>query len=63
LLVIQTGDGRIPWFHIGSPESFERKLEQEQIDMEVNRTNFVEVTYKKRLEDTIHIINYSTPKI
>jgi len=43
LLVIQTGDGRIPWFHIGSPESFERKLEQEQIDMEVNRTNFVEV--------------------
>lgn len=45
--LLQSGDGKKPWFYIGATESFEKKLEQEQLDMEMNRANFVEVSYKK----------------
>lgn len=38
------------WFNIGSVDSFERNLENAQIDMNVEPPNFVPVIYKTELE-------------
>lgn len=38
------------WFNIGSVDSFERNLENAQIEMNVEPPNFVPVIYKNELE-------------
>jgi AFG3 family protein len=38
------------WFNIGSVDSFERNLENAQIEMNVEPPNFVPVIYKTELE-------------
>lgn len=46
-----TVDGSsVLWFNIGSVDSFERNLENAQIDMNVEPPNFVPVIYKTELE-------------
>ncbi|XP_022909281.1 mitochondrial inner membrane m-AAA protease component AFG3L2 [Onthophagus taurus] len=46
-----SADGaNILWFNIGSVDSFERNLENAQIDMNVEPPNFVPVIYKTELE-------------
>ena len=40
----------ILWFNIGSVDSFERNLENAQIEMNVEPPNFVPVIYKTELE-------------
>ncbi|KAI4470098.1 atp-dependent protease [Holotrichia oblita] len=42
--------GNTLWFNIGSVDSFERNLENAQIDMNVEPPNFVPVIYKTELE-------------
>jgi hypothetical protein len=38
------------WFNIGSVDSFERNLENAQVEMNVEPPNFVPVVYKSELE-------------
>ncbi|XP_013404053.1 AFG3-like protein 2 [Lingula anatina] len=38
------------WFYIGSVEAFERNLEQAEIDLNMERSNFVNVLYKSEVE-------------
>ena len=38
------------WFNIGSVDSFERNLENAQMDMNVELANFIPVIYKTELE-------------
>lgn len=41
---------KILWFNIGSVDSFERNLENVQIEMDVDPANFVPVVYRTELE-------------
>ncbi|XP_045454705.1 AFG3-like protein 2 [Melitaea cinxia] len=43
-------DGKIIWFAIGSVDSFERNLENAQIEMNVEPPNFIPVIYKTEVE-------------
>ncbi|KAG6443578.1 hypothetical protein O3G_MSEX002912 [Manduca sexta] len=43
-------EGKIIWFAIGSVDSFERNLENAQIEMSVDPPNFVPVIYKTEVE-------------
>ncbi|XP_049886016.1 AFG3-like protein 2 [Pectinophora gossypiella] len=43
-------DGKVIWFAIGSVDSFERNLENAQIEMSVDPPNFVPVIYKTEVE-------------
>ncbi|XP_032522647.2 AFG3-like protein 2 [Danaus plexippus] len=43
-------EGKIIWFAIGSVDSFERNLENAQIEMSVEPPNFVPVIYKTEVE-------------
>jgi len=46
-----TVDGSsVLWFNIGSVDSFERNLENAQIDMSIEPPNFIPVVYKSELE-------------
>jgi len=38
------------WFNIGSVDSFERNLENAQMDMSIEPPNFIPVVYKSELE-------------
>ncbi|KRT82501.1 AAA protein, partial [Oryctes borbonicus] len=42
--------GNVLWFNIGSVDSFERNLENAQMDMNIEPPNFVPVIYKTELE-------------
>ncbi|XP_066256280.1 mitochondrial inner membrane m-AAA protease component AFG3L2 isoform X1 [Euwallacea similis] len=44
------GQGNVIWFNIGSVDSFERNLENSQIEMNIEPQNFVPVIYKTELE-------------
>ncbi|KAL1518320.1 hypothetical protein ABEB36_001960 [Hypothenemus hampei] len=44
------GQGGIIWFNIGSVDSFERNLENAQIEMNTEPQNFVPVIYKTEIE-------------
>ncbi|CAB3362208.1 Hypothetical predicted protein [Cloeon dipterum] len=44
------GNQGVLWFNIGSVDSFERNLENAQIDMSVEPPNFIPVVYKSELE-------------
>ncbi|XP_059476994.1 AFG3-like protein 2 isoform X2 [Neocloeon triangulifer] len=44
------GSQGVLWFNIGSVDSFERNLENAQIDMNVEPPNFIPVVYKSELE-------------
>lgn len=43
-------EGKITWFAIGSVDSFERNLENAQIEMNIDPPNFVPVIYKTEVE-------------
>ncbi|XP_077289429.1 AFG3 like matrix AAA peptidase subunit 2 [Arctopsyche grandis] len=43
-------ESKILWFNIGSVDSFERQLENVQIEMDVDPANFVPVIYRTELE-------------
>uniref|UniRef100_A0A2A4JLH3 AAA+ ATPase domain-containing protein n=1 Tax=Heliothis virescens TaxID=7102 RepID=A0A2A4JLH3_HELVI len=43
-------DGKVIWFAIGSVDSFERNLENAQIEMSVDPPNFLPVIYKTEVE-------------
>lgn len=43
-------EGKIIWFAIGSVDSFERNLENSQIEMNIDPPNFVPVIYKTEVE-------------
>lgn len=38
------------WFNIGSVDSFERSLENAQVDLNLEPSNFIPVVYKTELE-------------
>lgn len=40
----------IPWFSIGSVDTFERNLENFQMDFHIEPANFVPVLYKNEIE-------------
>ncbi|XP_018900067.2 mitochondrial inner membrane m-AAA protease component AFG3L2 isoform X1 [Bemisia tabaci] len=44
------GDGTVPWFNIGSVDSFERNLENVQMEMNIEPPDFVPVVYKNIFE-------------
>lgn len=51
LLPGNTAEGNsVLWFNIGSVDSFERNLENAQIDMNVEAPNFIPVIYKTEIE-------------
>ncbi|XP_026325258.1 AFG3-like protein 2 isoform X2 [Hyposmocoma kahamanoa] len=43
-------EGKIVWFAIGSVDSFERNLENAQIEMNIDPPNFIPVIYKTEME-------------
>ncbi|VVC95042.1 unnamed protein product [Leptidea sinapis] len=45
-----TFEGKVIWFAIGSVDSFERNLENAQIEMSVDPPNFLPVIYKSEVE-------------
>ena len=38
------------WFNIGSVEAFERNLENAQLEMNIEPSNFIPVVYKSEIE-------------
>lgn len=42
--------GNILWFNIGSVDTFERNLENIQLEMNIEPTNFVPVVYKTEMD-------------
>lgn len=40
------------WFNIGSVDSFERNLENAQIDLNVEPQNFIPVVYKSEIDSS-----------
>ncbi|XP_014661902.1 PREDICTED: AFG3-like protein 2 [Priapulus caudatus] len=47
---IQVEGGNVLWFNIGSVDSFERNLENTQLEMNIDAANFVNVVYKSELD-------------
>ncbi|CAG9763310.1 unnamed protein product [Ceutorhynchus assimilis] len=44
------GQGNVIWFNIGSVDSFERNLENAQVEMSIEPQNFVPVIYRTEIE-------------
>ena len=42
--------GNVLWFNIGSVDTFERNLENIQLEMNIEPTNFVPVVYKSEMD-------------
>lgn len=45
------------WFNIGSTDTFERNLENAQIELNMGPENYIPVIYKNEIE-TVNIISY-----
>lgn len=50
LLPGSASDGSVLWFNIGSVDTFERNLENIQLEMNIDSTNFVPVVYKSEMD-------------
>ena len=49
-VISKVSGGETNWFTIGSVDTFERNLENAQLDMQIDPVQFVPVTYKSEIE-------------